>query len=181
LALAPGFLNLLPMIAFLRFVGLSNAALWFGATVFFTFAVGPSFFSEPMLKLLGRPHAGAAAQLVLERYFLLHQLCATTALLHLVAEALYLGRIIHRWTLGLLLGLLLVGLIAGYGIQPRLQTLHKIMHLPTSEEEQKTAAASSFRLWHGLSMTLNLIVLGGVWVYLVRVTRIPDTSRYRFS
>jgi hypothetical protein len=169
------------MIAFLRFLGVTNAALWFGASVFFTLAVGPAFFSDRMQDLLGRPHAGAAAQLVLERYFLLHQLCGAIALFHLVAEALYLGRMIHRLALTLLLALLALGLIGGYAIQPRLQSLHTAKYHPATTEEDRVQAEVSFRVWHGLSWTLNLILLGGVWVHLMRVTRAPDTSRYRFS
>jgi hypothetical protein len=169
------------MIAFLRFLGVTNAALWFGASVFFTLFVGPAFFSEGMLKLLGRPHAGAAAQLVLDRYFLLHQLCAVIALFHLVAEALYLGRVIHRLSLMLLLVLLTLGLIGGHAIQPRLQALHATKHHPATLEEDRAHAEISFRVWHGVSWTLNLVLLGGVWVHLMRVTRAPDTSRYRFS
>jgi hypothetical protein len=169
------------MIAFLRFLGVTNAALWFGASVFFTVSVSPAFSSEGMLKILGRPHAGAAAQLVLERYFLLQQLCAAIALFHLVAEALYLGRVIHRLSLTLLLALLALGLIGGYALQPRLQSLHTTKYHPATPEEDRAHAEVSYRIWDGVTWTLNLVVLGGVWVHLIRVTRAPDTSRYRFS
>jgi hypothetical protein len=169
------------MIAFLRFLGVTNAALWFGASVFFSLSIWPAFSSNGMLSLLGRPHAGAAAQLVLERYFLLHQLCAAIALFHLVAEALYLGRIIHRLSLTLLLTLLTLGLVGGYALQPRLESLHTTKYHPTTLEEDRAHAEFSFRLWQGVSWTLNLILVGGVWVHLIRVTRAPDTSRYRFS
>lgn len=169
------------MIAFLRFLGVTNAALWFGATVFFTVSVWPAFSSSGMLHLLGRPHAGAAAQLVVERYFLLHQLCAAIALFHLIAEALYLGRIIHRLSLTLLLALLAFALLGGYAIQPRLETLHTAKYHPATSEEDRAHAEIAFRVWHGVSWALNLVLLGGVWVHLMRVTRAPDTSRYRFS
>jgi hypothetical protein len=169
------------MIAFLRFLGVTNAALWFGASLFLMLSVGPAFFSEAMLRLLGRPHAGAAAQLVMERYFVLFQMCAVIALLHLVAEALYQGRVINRLTLILLLTLLGLGLIGGHGIQPRLQSLHAQKYHPASTEEDRAHAEVSFRVWHGVSWTLNLLMVGGVWVHLLRVTRAPDTSRYRFS
>jgi hypothetical protein len=160
---------------------LDCAALWFGASLFLTISVGPAFFSESMLDLLGRPHAGLAAQLVMERYFVLYQMCAVIGLLHLLAEALYQGRVIHRLMVILLLTLLALGLIGGYGIQPKLQSLHKTRYHPGLTEEERADAAMSFRIWHGVSWTLNLLMVGGVWVHLIRVTRAPDTSRYRFS
>jgi hypothetical protein len=169
------------VIGFLRFVGIANAAVWFGASVFFTVVVGPAFFSEPMLRLLGRPHAGAAAQVVLERYFLVHQLCGAIALLHLVAESLYLGRVIPRWILVVLLSVFALGLVGGYAIRPRLERLHVTMHQPSATEEARERARRTFGVWHGLSQGLNLVVLAGVLVYLLQVTRPPDTSRYRIQ
>lgn len=169
------------MIAFLRFLGLTNAALWFGSSLFLVVSVRPAFFSEAMDRLMSPAHAGAAAQLVMERYFLLYLMCAVIALLHLVAEALYQGRVIHRLTLVLLLALLALGLMGGHGIQPRLETLHRTKYHPATTEEDRTQAEVSYRMWQGVSWTLHVLMLGGVWVYLIRVTRAPDTSRYRFS
>ena len=37
----------------LRFIGVMNAALWFGAALFFTFAIAPAFSSPEMKRLLG--------------------------------------------------------------------------------------------------------------------------------
>jgi uncharacterized membrane protein len=170
------------MIGLLRIVGLVNVAIWVGGSVFFTLAVGPAFFSESMLKLLGRPHAGAAAQLVLERYFVMHQVCAGVALLHLVGEGMYLGRTIHRWTLGLLLVLLAFSLMGGHVIQPQLQSLHLEMYRPGSPVEEQEAAARSFRILHGVSQAINLAMVAGVLVYLARLTRPPaEAPRYRFQ
>ena len=167
------------MINALRIVGVINAAIWFGACVFFTFGVGPAFFSDAMLALLGRPHAGAAAQVVLQRYFLVHQICGVIGLAHLVAESLYLGRPIMRWTLSLLAAVFVLGLVGGYGIQPKLRTLHRSMYTPSNPPALREAAQKSFRVWHGVSQGLNLVVVAGVLVYLLRVTRLSDTSRYR--
>jgi uncharacterized membrane protein YjgN (DUF898 family) len=170
------------MIGVLRIVGLLNVAVWLGASVFFTLAVGPAFFSESMLRLLGRPHAGAAAQLVLERYFIMHQICAGVALLHLVGEGVYLGRMIHRWTLGLLLVLLGFSLVAGYIIQPQLRSLHLTMYRPGLAVEEQETAGRSFRILHGVSQLINLAMLAGVLVYVVRLTKAPtETPRYRFQ
>jgi hypothetical protein len=170
------------MIGLLRIVGLANVSIWFGGSVFFTLAVGPAFFSEGMLLLLGRPHAGAAAQLVLERYFIMHQICAGVALLHLVGEGVYLGRMIHRWTLGLLMVLLAFSLVAGYVIQPQLQSLHLTMYRPGLPAEETDSAGRSFRILHGVSQMINLAMVAGVLIYLVRLTKAPaEAPRYRFQ
>jgi hypothetical protein len=170
------------MIGLLRIVGLANVAIWLGASVFFTLAAGPAFFSEEMLQLLGRPHAGAAAQLVLERYFIMHQVCAGVALLHLVGEGMYMGRAIHRWTLGMLLVLLVFSLVGGYVIQPQLRSLHLTMYRPGTAAEEQESAGRSFRILHGVSQVMNLVMVAGVFIYLVRLTKAPaEAPRYRFQ
>src|SRR5678816_4102246 len=58
------------VLGFLRIIAIINAAVWFGSIVFFTFAAGPAFFTDEMIRLLGKAHAGAAAQLVVHRYFI---------------------------------------------------------------------------------------------------------------
>jgi hypothetical protein len=170
------------MIGLLRIIGVANVAIWLGGSVFFTLAVGPAFFSEEMLRLLGRPHAGAAAQVVLERYFVMHQVCAGVALLHLLGEGVYLGRKVQRWTLWLLLGLLVFSLVGGHWIQPRLQSLHLDMYRPGSVVEEQESATRSFRVLHGISQLINLLMVAGVVVYLVRLTKAPaEALRYRFQ
>ena len=168
------------MVAFLRFLGVLNAAVWFGAIIFFTFAVGPAFFSDAMLQLLGRPHAGAAAQVVLERYFSLQQWCAGLALAHLIAEWLYSGRPLQRLTLLLLMFLFTVGIVGGQVLQPRMKELHLRMHAPQTTPAIKEMAGRSFRILHGTSMALNLIVMGGVLAYLFQVSR-PSVNTTRFN
>jgi hypothetical protein len=155
-----------------------NAAVWFGAVIFFTFAVGPAFFSEAMLSLLGRPHAGAAAQLVLERYFGLQQWCAGLALAHLVAEWLYVGRPFQRLTLILLMFLFTVGIVGGHVLQPRMKDLHLKMHAVQSPPAVKESSARSFRILHGTSMAMNLLVMAGVLVYVWQVTRPAINTRF---
>jgi uncharacterized membrane protein len=166
------------VVAFLRFLGVLNAAVWFGAIIFFTFAVGPAFFSETMLQLLGRPHAGAAAQVVLERYFSLQQWCAGLALAHLIAEWLYTGRPFQRLTLLLLMFLFTVGIVGGYVLQPRMKDLHLKMYAAQSPPAVKEAAGRSFRILHGTSQAINLLVLGGVLAYVWQVTRPAANTRF---
>ena len=116
------------MIGFLRFVGILNAAVWFGAAVFFTFWSGRAPFSPEMKALLG-PHnypyfSGAIAKILIARYFSLQFICSIIAIVHLLAEWLYLGRFPQNSRLGLLLGLCLAVMVGGYWLQPRMKALH---------------------------------------------------------
>jgi hypothetical protein len=161
------------VIGFLRFVGVTNAAVWLGASVFFTFAAGPAFFSEAMKSLLGPnnypAYSGAIAQLVIERYFLLQHICGAVALAHLAAGWLYAGRALPRLTTWLLVALVAINLAGGFIVQPKLRRLHEQMYpdkyglapVPAKVEE----ARKSFRAWHGVSQAANLAVLLGLLFY----------------
>src|SRR5436190_8627054 len=117
-----------------------------------------------MIGLLTRPYAGAAAQIVIERYFFFHEMRGVIALAHLVAEWLYMGKPLQRLTLWLLLGIFWVGLVGGFIIQPKLQGLHRVMYGPAVAQQQRQEAQHSFALWHGASQMLNLMVLTGITV-----------------
>ena len=45
---------------FLRFIGVANAAIWFGSAIFFTFAAGPAFFTTEMVHIIPPPYNGLA-------------------------------------------------------------------------------------------------------------------------
>jgi hypothetical protein len=169
------------VIGFLRFVGLVNAAVWFGAAIFFTLGVGPGVFSQDMHKLFGEAafpfYSGGVALVLIKRYFILQYICGTIALLHLFAEWLYLGRKTNRFMLGLVVVLFGLGLLGGLWMQPKMQALRQTMYSgPTPE--QKDLARRSFGAWHGVSQFANLIIIAGLVVYLVRVTRPPEAGRY---
>jgi hypothetical protein len=168
------------VISFLRFLGVANAAIWFGAAIFVTFFGGPAFFSDRMIHALSdqRYYAGAAVQVFLGRYFLLHYVCGALAATHLLAEWLYLGRRLTRFTLGLLAGLLGLALVGGFWMQPKIRELHQTMYLGGSPEA-KIEAAQSFRTWHGVSQTANLLLTFALLVYFWRLThprRLRDVS-----
>lgn len=166
------------MLGFLRIIAIVNAAVWFGSVIFFTFAAGPAFFTDEMIRLLGRPHAGAAAQLVVHRYFIVQQWCAAIAIAHLIGEWLYTGRPFHRLILLLLMGLFVIGILGGHVLQPRMHELHLKKYALQTSPEVKQSAARSFSILHGTSMALNLLVIGGVLVYLCYVTKPVNTARF---
>lgn len=166
------------VLGFLRSIAILNAAVWFGSIIFFTFAAGPAFFSDEMIQLLGRPHAGAAAQIVVHRYFLVEQWCAAIGIAHLIGEWLYTGRPFNRLVLILLMVLFTIGILGGYVLQPRMHELHLRKYAIQSSPEAKQSAARSFAILHGTSQALNLLVIGGVLVYLWQVTKPVNTARF---
>jgi hypothetical protein len=173
------------VIGFLRFVGVANAAVWFGASIFFTFSIGPAVFSNDMREILGLgqnavpDYSGRIAMILVARYFVFTEICGTIALLHLVAEWLYMGKPLQRLTLWLLLAIAVLSLAGGYGLQPKLRRLHRTIYGPGSTPPQIEQARQSFKLWHGTSQALNLFVIVGVAVYLWRVTTPGSGYRYR--
>lgn len=171
------------VIGFLRFVGVVNAAIWFGSAVFFTFVGGPAIFSAEMTRLLGTEafpyYSGAIAQVFLERYFILHHVCGTIALVHLGAEWLYLGRPVARIRLWVVLGILGLGLLGGFWLQPKLQALHRARHRSPAVTEQQQAARS-FRLWHSTAQSANLAMILGILFYLWRVSNPGSPERRWF-
>ena len=166
------------MLGILRIIAIVNAAVWFGSVIFFTFAAGPVFFTDEMTRLLGKPYAGAAAQLLVHRYFIMQQWCAAVAIAHLIAEWLYTGRPFHRLILLLLMSLFVIGILGGYVLQPRMHELHLKKYAVQTPPQVKQSAGRSFAILHGTSMVLNLLVIGGVLVYLWHVTKPVNTARF---
>lgn len=164
------------MIGFLRFVGVVNAAVWFGSAIFFTIVAGPTFFSDEMVKLIRPPYNGAAAQILLKRYFYLHYCCGGIAVVHLLLERLYTGRTFERFTLALLAIILGFSLIGGFWLQPKLKGYHYIKYRGATAEE-RAAAAKSFGAWHGVSQTMNIFVTVGLLFYLWRVSSLNHPAR----
>ena len=159
-----------------------NAAVWFGAAIFFTFGIGAAPFSPEMKELLGPKNSpyfsGAIAQILIARYFRLQLACGAVALLHLLAEWIYLGRAPQKLCFGLLIALVAAGLVGGYWLQPKLKELHKIKYGVKTPAAQREAADHSFRAWHGLSQGIILLMLAGLAVYLWRVANPADTARF---
>ena len=153
-------------------MGTLNAAIWLGAALFYTVSVAPAMISGDMLALLGKSfpfYSGSVSQIVRTHYFYWHTGCAVIALVHLLVEWLYLGRVVHRPWSGLLAGLLALGL--------KLTELHRDHYLnPTPANRE--AAGKSFRLWYGVFKVVNLLMIGGVAVYFWRTTNPPDALRF---
>lgn len=167
------------VIGLLRFVGLANAAVWLGATVFFLLGVQPAAESADMQTLLGPKSfpffSVAMTQMFASRYFHLYLACSVVALLHLMAEWLYLGKYPHRLWLVLVFGLCLAGLLQSYWIQPRLAEWHRLQF---THPEQRENARHAFGTWHGMSQAVNFAALSGLFIYLWRLTHPTEPMRF---
>ena len=170
------------MIGLLRFVGILNAAVWFGSAIFFTFGAGFVPFSQSMKDLLGPSNypffSGAIAQLFVASYFRFQLGCAVVAALHLIAEWVYLGKYPQKFQVGLLIGLASVTLMGGFLLQPRLKTLHATKYGVNTRPNVREAASKSFKAWHGVAQVVNLLVVGGLGVYLWRAANPSDQARF---
>ncbi len=166
------------MAEFIRLVGVVNAGAWFGSLLFFTIAAGPAFFSTEMTQLLGRPHAGAAAQIVIARLFQIQFWFAGVAILQVIAAWLYTGRPVQKLTtiiLGCIVALVLVGAVYA---SPRLKMLHLQKYAIQQTPAKKAEAARAFGVLHGFSQIANLLVLSGVLVHFWQMYRDSQAPRY---
>lgn len=177
------------MNGFLRFVGLLNAAIWFGAAVFFTFGAGPAMFSSATRALLGPQnfpyYSGAMAQIIISRFFWWQIVAGFIAIVVLVCENLYCGRPLKNFWFALVIVLFSLTLVGGFSLQPALKSLHREKYSMQLSAEKREAAAKSFRAWHGTAQLINLLMLAGIAVHLWRVanpseaTRFVNTSKFR--
>ena len=170
------------MTGILRFIGLANAAVWLGGAIFYTLGVAPALVSQDMVNVL-RPQnfpffSGAIVQVVLARYFHFHLACALMALLHLLAEWLYLGRVARTLWTYLLVALIAASLIGSVWLSPKLRDLHRTQHLLKAAPGQREAAGKSFRIWQGFFQGLNVLMIAGVAVYFWRAAHPPDELRF---
>lgn len=138
--------------------------------------------SGEMRGLLGPKYfpyfSGAVGLILLERYFHFQVVCASLALLHVLAERFYLGRRLTRIRLGLLAALLVFGLAGSLWLAPKLTRLHRLAHAQNALPVTREAAARSFRVWHGVFQGANVLVIAGVAVCVWRVTHPRDELRF---
>ena len=164
------------VIVLLRFASILNASIWCGAAVFVIIGL-PAIFSPEVRHYLTGGYVGIPAQAILARFFILQYWCAGIAITHLLAERLYYGRATQKSTLWLLVGMACLALLGGLVLQPKLKELHRTKYWgPTVE--QRAQAAKWFPLFHGVSESANILVAGGLIVYLWRVTKSTESSRF---
>lgn len=173
------------MILFLRFIGVMNAAIWFGSAVFLLVAA-PVFFSQPVQSTpLGTFWPGVMVQFVFERFFYVQCVCGTVAIAHQLAEWVYLGRHLQRWVMGMLGALLLFGLAEGLILQPKLKSLNLIKYglndryaAANYPLAQRVQAKESFSTWHAVSRVAGLAATLALGAFLWKVVHPGDNARF---
>jgi hypothetical protein len=169
------------VIGFLRFAGLLNAAVWFGAAFCYSLIVGPALGSKEVRALLTAANfdyfSVAIAQVVAWRCLELQVVCAFLALAHVLAEWLYLGKVPGRFWRRLLFALVAANL-ACLLLQPRLQKWHQLSFGLRTPPEARKAAARKFYAWQMTEDVVNILVAGGLGVYLWRMANPPDQTRF---
>lgn len=163
-------------------MGMLNAAVWLGATIFCSTAVLAALNSRDTVNLIGVQYfalvSGALVQIIFARLFHLQIACALLAWLHLLGEWLYLGRRPPRWRVALLTGLFALSLLGSLLLGPKLTRLHRAQHTPNARAEDRAEAGRRFAWWNGGFQTVNVLMIGGVIVYFWRVTQTDDSPRF---
>lgn len=166
----------------LRYVGLVNAAIWLGATVFFTVGAGPAVFSDEMRRLLGEANhpyfSGAIAQVIITRLIRLQIVCAGVALAHLFVEWAWLRKPLRRVETYLALALAGLTLLGAFVWQPEIRRLHRMKYAVNLPAAQREAAARHLRNWHATAQGANLLGLVGLAFYLARMARPSEGPRF---
>lgn len=170
------------MISFLRLIGILNAAIWLGGSVFYTVVASPAVKSVEMAAVLDPKNAPyfspAIDHVVLSSYFQFSIACALIALLHLCLEWLYLGRPSRKFSFSLLAGLLLYSLIGSNLVQPRLEVAHKVRYTANAQPASRQLAVKSFKTWRVIFNVTNTLAIGGLFVFFWRLTNPPATPRF---
>lgn len=158
-----------------------NAAIWLGTAIFYTFGVEPACFSADMRAALGVQGQsyfnGAIASVAATSYYHVALACGVVALLHLLAHGLYFGRQTRKFSLGLVVGMFLLTLLASNVIQPAMTRLNR-KHYTATETVQRESAAKSFRILHVTSRFIDVLIIGGLIFYVWRVGSPSDTLRF---
>lgn len=173
------------MILVLRFIGVMNAAIWFGSAVF-VLLTAPSFFSEAVQSTpLGKFWPGVMVQFLFARFFHLQCMCGAIAVIHQLAEWVYLGRMLQKWLLGLLGAIILFGLVDGLIIAPKCRSLNLIRYGLTDKyvpgrytSEERLRASESFAGWHRASVIGSMTAMLGLAVVFWKVVHSGDGARF---
>ena len=164
------------MLVVLRIIGVFNAAIWLGTTVFFTLGVARGVFSPEMKKLFPGEYTGLIGQVLIARYFTFHIVCCLIAIAHFVAEMIYAGKPFRRFTFGLLIGILALGLLGQRVFAPKIKEAHQARyHGPV---EQRAEAEKRFGRLHGFSAGGNLLTMLALIIYTWQVTNPSDPMRF---
>ena len=163
------------MTGFIRFIGIFNIAVWAGGSVFFSFLAGKVFFSPEVTQFTPPPYNGLVAQAMLESFFMLHYICGILAISLLLLEWFinYPQGTFPKRAISYIGILILLALIGGKLISPNLKVWYQqkyqfriknegsppMIESKSYNKEIRQNAKLKFSVWHGVSQTVNLIML----------------------
>jgi len=114
----------------------------------------------------------------MSRYYHVMLACAVIGLLHFLAEWLYMGRPRRKFSFGLVAALFILTLIGSNAVYPSLKTLNRKHYTPTVSAADRESAGKSFRVLSVVGIVLDLIIMGGLVVYVSRVSSASDAVRF---
>ncbi len=155
-----------------------NAAVWLGAVVVHVCVSIPAFVSGPMLRLLPISHAGAVELVFSGRFYQFEYWCAGIAVGHLLADWLYTGKPLRKWSsyvLGVIAG---TALLSGTLLLPKAQQLHLEAYGMRSTPQQRQRAAKAFKSWEVVIHSANVITLIGITAYFWQISAGGTGARF---
>jgi hypothetical protein len=164
----------------MRFIGVMNAAVWFGGTLFFTVAISPFFSGSELVRILSETYSTLAGHLLADRYYALQYWCGALAVAHLLAEWVYLGRALQRLTLWALIAAFLLGFVGGLVIHPRIKHYHQHRYgrAEAFTPAQKAQGTRSYGVWTKTAFGFQVVALGCIAIYTWRMLNPPVGPRF---
>lgn len=170
------------MIGIVRVVGLLNAAVWLGGSVFALAVVPLTIGSTSMHQLLGQRYypyfSGAIGQLATNHFWTLHLVCGSIAVLHLAAVSLYFGKGMARLWSYMLAALMMLGILEKAWIQPRLERTHIASYAVNRPPIERQAAARLHSNWLIFNRFLDFAAMLSLSIYVWRVANPQDAARF---
>src|SRR5512139_4145805 len=149
------------MSALVQFLYNLVLALWVGGISIFTFIVTPVIFRS-----FGRDIAGEVVGKLFPGYFLYTLLLSILALILLLVSQPSLRKSAHTWSLLLIALAIIINMFVSFKLHPEIKKIKQ--EIPSFEAVQDSLLRKRFRQLHGVSATLNLILLAdGVVLLLI--------------
>ena len=127
-------------------------ALWVGGISLFTFIVTPVIFGS-----FGRDVAGEVVGKLFPGYFLYTLLLSILALILFLASRPSLRKSAHTWSLLLIALAIIINMFVSFKLHPEIKKIKQ--EIPSFEAAQESPLRKRFGQLHGVSATLNLILL----------------------
>jgi len=140
------------MSAVMQFLYNLVLALWVGGISIFTFIVTPVIFRS-----FGRDIAGEVVGKLFPGYFLYTLVLSVLALFFFLVSRPSLGRSVHTWSMLLIALAIIINIFVSFKLHPEIKRTKQ--EIPSFEAAQDSPLRKRFRQLHGVSATLNLILL----------------------